>query len=281
MEHEHGIHQVEITRFHDGKLVLANDHVAGEDPLELVVEFGPLGHRNRFTLAITMRTKGSDESLMRGFLLTEGIVDNPEDILSCRSAVDGPAGHQSITAELSPDVIFSREKQQRHFYTTSSCGVCGKTSIDMVRQVTSFRPIPGQPSISALKLHDLSLDMLNKQSAFKKTGGIHAAGLFDADLKLLAIEEDVGRHNAVDKLIGSAMQNAKLPLNNHILMVSGRAGFELVQKAAVSGIALFASVGAPSVLAIELAQESDMTLIGFLKDTGFNIYSHPERVTSG
>jgi len=225
-----------------------------------------------------MRTPGNDESLLRGFLLTEGIVDTPDEIQKCKRSIDGPTGHQSIKAELSPDVVFSPEKQQRHFYTTSSCGVCGKTSIDMVRQVTSFRPIPGQPAISAKSLHEMSLKMLNEQSVFKKTGGIHAAGLFDAHGQLIAIEEDVGRHNSVDKLVGVAMQKISLPLNNHILMVSGRAGFELVQKAAVSGIALFISVGAPSSLAIELAVESDMTLIGFLKSTGFNVYSHDERI---
>jgi FdhD protein len=278
MENENGIRQVNLTRFRDGRLLDATDLIVEEDPLELVLEYGPIDHRERFTLAITMRTPGNDESLMRGFLLTEGIVEAPEDVLSCKATINGPAGHQSITAELSPDVAFSPERQQRHFYTTSSCGVCGKTSIEMVRQVTSFRPIPGQPSISANTVHNLSLAMLNEQSAFQKTGGIHGAGLFDSDGQLITIEEDVGRHNAVDKLIGSAIKKYTLPLNNHILVVSGRAGFELVQKAAVSGIALFAAVGAPSSLAIELAVESDMTLLGFLKDSGFNIYSHPERI---
>lgn len=279
MEHDHGIRQIKLTRYSEGGLVVSTDHVVEEEPLELVVEYGQIGARNRFTLAITMRTPGNDESLMCGFLLTEGIVDTPDEILKCRSSVDDPSGHQSITAELSPDVVFSPERQQRHFYTTSSCGVCGKTSIDMVRQVTSFRPIPGSPSVSAKTLFKMSRDMLGKQSLFQKTGGIHAAGLFDSAGNLLSIEEDVGRHNAVDKLIGTAMADMKLPLNNHILMVSGRAGFELVQKASVSGFALFASVGAPSSLAIELAVESDMTLIGFLKGSGFNIYSHPERIT--
>jgi len=278
MENEEGIRQVKLKRYRDKRLVIVEDLVVEEDPLELVVEYGPIGHRARFTLAITMRTPGSDESLMRGFLLTEGIVNTPDEIQSCKRSATGPAGHQSMIANLSPDVIFSPEKQQRHFYTASSCGVCGKTSIDMVRQVTSFRTIPGQPAISVEKLHNMSLEMLKGQSVFHKTGGIHAAGLFDFSGKLLFIEEDVGRHNAVDKLIGVAMQNMTLPLNNHILMVSGRAGFELIQKAAVSGIALFAAVGAPSLLAIELAIESDMTLVGFLKDTGFNIYSHDERI---
>jgi len=228
-----------------------------------------------------MRTPGNDESLIRGFLLTEGIVETADDIIGCKThSIDEPSGHQSITAELSPDVVFSTENQQRHFYTSSSCGVCGKTSIDMVRQVTSFRAIPGQPTISPAALHDMSSVMLNAQSLFKKTGGIHAAGLFDVQGNLLVIKEDIGRHNAVDKLIGVAMQKIKLPLNNHILLVSGRAGFELVQKAAVSGIAFFAAVGAPSHLAIELAVESNMTLIGFLKGKGFNIYSAPERIAA-
>ncbi len=278
MAHDQGIRQVRLTRYSEDGLVVSTDHVVEEEPLELLVEYGQEDARERFTLAITMRTPGNDESLMRGFLLTEGIVETPDEIQKCTSSVNGPVGHQSITAELSPDVVFSPERQQRHFYTTSSCGVCGKTSIDMVRQVTSFRPVPGQPSILAKTLHSMSRVMLDEQSVFQKTGGIHAAGLFDSEGKLIAIEEDVGRHNAVDKLVGTAMENLKLPLNNHILMVSGRAGFELVQKASVSGISLFASVGAPSSLAVELAAESDMTLIGFLKDSGFNIYSHPERV---
>ncbi|RLD17637.1 MAG: formate dehydrogenase accessory sulfurtransferase FdhD [Bacteroidetes bacterium] len=280
MEHDHGIRQVRLTRYSEDGLVDTTDYASEEEPLELVVEYGPIDDRNRFTLAITMRTPGNDAFLLRGFLLTEGIVETPEDIQSCKRTVTGPAGHQSITAALSPGVVFSPEKQQRHFYTTSSCGVCGKTSIDMVRQVTSFRPVPNQPSISAKILYSMSRVMLDKQFMFQKTGGIHAAGLFDSTGKLLAVQEDVGRHNAVDKLIGTAMTKMKLPLNKHVLMVSGRAGFELVQKASVSGIALFAAVGAPSSLAIELAEESGMTLIGFLKDKGFNIYTHPGRIVA-
>lgn len=278
MERDQGIRQVRLKRYSKNELAVVSDHAVAEEPLELVVEYGKSGDRNRFTLAITMRTPGNDEFLMRGFLLTEGIVDRPDEIQSCNKNMNGPTGHQSIIAVLSPDVVFSPERQQRHFYTTSSCGVCGKTSIDMVRQVTSFRPVPDQPSISAKSLYAMSRVMLSEQSLFQKTGGIHAAGLFDSKAQIIAVQEDVGRHNAVDKLIGTAMTKMKLPLNNHILMVSGRAGFELVQKAAVSGIAFFAAVGAPSSLAIELAEESDMTLVGFLKDEGFNIYTHAHRI---
>jgi len=269
---------VDIIRLRKRDLIKTNDLVVTEEPLEMHVLYGPVGDRRRFNLAVTMRTPGDDENLLRGFLITEGIIRTHEDISAIVRTTGGPATHQSITAELNPDVVFSPDAQQRHFYTTSSCGVCGKASIDMVRQVSTFRTISGEPSLKAKVLCNMIDLFRDEQDVFSETGGIHAAGLFGANGSLLMISEDVGRHNAVDKLIGAASAKLGLPLNQYVMVVSGRAGFELVQKASVTGIAIFAAVGAPSSLAVELAEESAMTLVGFLKEFGMNIYSGSERI---
>lgn len=270
--------KVEIIRLRKRDLIQTDDAVVTEEPLEMQIIYGPLADRKRFNLAVTMRTPGNDEHLIRGFLITEGIVQDQNDISRVAHPSDGLVANQSIIAELNPDVPFSPDDQQRHFYTTSSCGVCGKASIDMVRQVSPFRTIPGQPSIDAKVLCEM-LDIFRmEQDVFSQTGGIHAAGLFDVNGNLLRIAEDVGRHNAVDKLIGMMAVDSGLPLNDQVMIVSGRAGFELVQKASVTGVAIFAAVGAPSSLAVELARESGMTLVGFLKESGMNIYNGADRI---
>lgn len=270
--------KVDIIRLRQRDLSKTNDLVVTEEPLEMQVLYGPDGDRRRFNLAVTMRTPGDDDNLLRGFLITEGIIRTHDDIACIVRPAGGPVANQSITAELKPEVMFSPDAQQRHFYTTSSCGVCGKASIDMVRQVSPFRTISGQPSLKGNVLCDM-LDVFRKeQDVFSETGGIHAAGLFNADGNLLMIAEDVGRHNAVDKLIGMAAVKLGLPLNQYVMIVSGRAGFELVQKASVTGVSIFAAVGAPSSLAVELAEETGMTLVGFLKDSGMNIYSGADRI---
>ena len=280
MSDQRGTREFKILRLDADRRSASDDHVVVEEPLEMIVEYGKVGDRQRFPLAVTMRTPGSDDALIRGFLLTEGIVEHPSQVTQTYRTASGPSDDQSITAALDPEVAFDPSLQQRHFYTTSSCGVCGKASIDMVRQVSPFRLQNAKPTVDRNVLVKMRAALRAHQSVFEKTGGIHAAGLFSTSGNLIAIEEDVGRHNAVDKLIGTAVQQSGLPLSDFIMLVSGRAGFELVQKAVVTGIAIFTAVGAPTSLAVELAQESGMTLVGFLKDSGMNVYAHSERILS-
>ena len=274
-----GIKVEQIVHVDKGRRTAQEDVVVSEEPLEMRVEYGPPENRATYTLAITMRTPGNDEALIRGFVYTEGIIDSPAMVTDTRSEIFDLEGYQSVTAILDPEVNFVPEQNQRHFYTTSSCGVCGKASIDMVRQITSFRLRKNKPQISSGLFMNMQQDMRSAQQVFEQTGGIHAAALFDAAGHLIDIKEDVGRHNAVDKLIGAVSLKRALPLDDCIMLVSGRAGFELVQKAAVTGVAIFAAVGAPSTLAIELARSTEMTLIGFLRAQQFNIYSEPGRIT--
>ncbi len=275
---EDGIKTIRVTRDEGSDRVEREDSVVVEEPLEMMVEYGSHEMRLRHTLAITMRTPGDDDALIRGFLLTEGIVDHPGQIHNTLRSASGTLEHHSIIASLDPDLMFDPKSQQRHFYTTSSCGVCGKSSIEMVRQISAFRPLPDKPSFSHACLRTMLAKLRGAQSVFEQTGGIHAAAAFDEDGKLLEIAEDVGRHNAMDKLLGRLSLTRELPYSDLIFLVSGRAGLELVQKAAVVGAAAFAAVGAPTSLSVQLAEDSEMTLVGFLKDNGMNIYTHPGRV---
>lgn len=275
---DNGIKKIRIKRDGIQGQGAHDDSIVVEEPLEMVVEYGPHDMRLRHTLAITMRTPGDDDALIRGFLLTEGIVDHPGQITNTVRSASGSLEHHSIIASLDPELMFDPASQQRHFYTTSSCGICGKTSIEMVRQISAFRPLPKQPSFSHKCLTAMLTKLREAQSVFEQTGGIHAAAAFDAKGELIGSAEDVGRHNAMDKLLGKLSKQYELPFSNLIFMVSGRAGFELVQKAAVVGCAAFVAVGAPTSLSVELANDSEMTLIGFLKDSGMNIYTHADRV---
>ncbi|MDX1478987.1 MAG: formate dehydrogenase accessory sulfurtransferase FdhD [Saprospiraceae bacterium] len=272
----HFAEQRRILQRRHARSVEIDDHVVLEEPLEIKLEYGPAARRERYTLAVTMRTPGHDEDLIRGFLFTEGIIDRPEQV----AGFERPESSEdhTVTALLDPDLVFLPDRQQRHFYTSSSCGVCGKASIDMVHQVSAYRLDPAVPVISEKVLMQMSDRMRQAQHAFDLTGGIHAAALFDLNGQVACTREDVGRHNAVDKLIGWAGQQSLLPLSNSVVMVSGRAGFELIQKAVVAGVPLFVAVGAPSSLAIELAERSDMTLVAFMRDHGFNVYTHPQRI---
>jgi FdhD protein len=243
-----------------------DDSVAVEEPLEIRV-----GGRN---LAITMRTPGHDAELAAGFLFTEGLLKTADQIRSVGEA----ANQVSLELTNPADPLF--ERQDRRFATTSACGVCGKSSIDSL-YATGCAALPVDTfAIDAALLRTLPAILRNAQTVFHQTGGIHAAGLFDREGNLELIREDVGRHNAVDKLIGALFlqQSVRLPANDRMLLVSGRASFELVQKAAMAGIPLMAAVGAPSSLAVETAQRFGMTLAGFLRDDRFNIYCGPERI---
>jgi FdhD protein len=261
----------------------AEDVLAVEEPLEIVLAFGAKNNRQRQSISVTMRTPtGHDFELALGFLLTEGVISQTKDVISVRytaSELSETAQSNVVQVDIPPSVKFDAEKLQRHFYTSSSCGVCGKTAIEMIQTTSCFwikKDFPTVKSPILMRLPDILRGM---QTAFDATGAIHAAALFDTEGVLLAVREDVGRHNALDKLIGWAMQKELLPLSNNILLVSGRSSFELVQKALMAGIPIIAAVGAPSSLAVQLASDNDMTVIGFLKNNRFNIYAGFERIT--
>ncbi len=256
------------------------DFLVAEEPLEIRLGFEKEGVRHQKSISVTMRTPGHDAELALGFLFTEGIISGREQVKNIGTAPVRwrEAKENVIVVELAEGLEMNFKKLERHFYTTSSCGVCGKASIEAVRVQGSFELPENQPVFKAGILHTLPEKLLNNQSVFDCTGGLHGAALFDTAGQLLFSREDVGRHNALDKLIGSAFEKNKLPLSNVIVLVSGRAGFELIQKSVVAGIPVMAAVGAPSSLAVELAEEAGMTLIGFLRNGQFNIYTHPERV---
>ncbi len=270
-----------ILRFREGKLLPEEDLLVAEEPLEIRIQIGPEPDRQERRLSVTMRTPGHDLELVTGFLLTEGILSDPSALLQvrhCETVEREEERGNVVKAILSADVQWDPTQMERNFYTTSSCGVCGKSSLEAVR-VRSCHPLtPNAPLVTAATLLGLSASALEGQTVFRHTGGIHAAALFDAQGKLLLMREDVGRHNAVDKVIGAMAMQGHFPLSNSILFVSGRAGFELVQKAAVAGIPIMAAVGAPSSLAVSLAQDSGITLVGFLREGRFNVYSGEERI---
>lgn len=247
------------------------DLLAREEPLEISIRFGAADHREQRNLSVTMRTPGNDAELATGFLFTEGIIRTYQQI-------EQISGHENIICvELKADVQFDAGKLQRNFYTTSSCGVCGKSSIDAVR-VNQSVTFQDDFFVPVLLINSLPEKLKDHQSVFQRTGGLHATALFDGQGNILFVREDIGRHNAMDKVIGATLMEDKKLLSEAVIFVSGRAGFELVQKAVVAGIPILAAVGAPSSLAVSLAEESGLTLIGFVRDQKFNIYTHPQRV---
>jgi FdhD protein len=250
------------------------DVLAAEEPLELRV-----GGR---ALAVTMRTPGHDVELAHGFLLTEGVLAAAADVATARycDALDD-AGHNTynvLDVTLAPGVPPPATGVERNFYTTSSCGVCGKAALDAVRLTTRFPPGDDPVTVTPAALSGMPDALRAAQRIFDITGGLHAAGLFTAGGELLVVREDVGRHNAVDKVLGWALLQDRIPAAGTVLMVSGRASFELVQKAAMAGVPVLAAVSAPSSLAAELAAETGMTLIGFLRGTSMNVYTGAERI---
>ena len=276
------IRKVQILKFQDGQFSQRTDHLATEEPLEIQLSFGASEQRTQRSLAITMRTPGQDFDLVYGFLFTEGIIHRRNDVIQMRypgNQLDPEAQENIVLVELHPHTNFDFERLNRHFYTSSSCGICGKTSLEMVQPHAHFLLDPLNPQVTPPILLRLPQLLLPQQSLFGRTGGIHAAGLFSAAGDLLLLREDVGRHNAVDKVLGAALQKHDFPLRTEILLVSGRAGFELVQKAIMAGLSVMAAVGAPSSLATELAEAHNLTLIGFLRDGSFNVYTGKERIS--
>lgn len=267
---------VPITKVRGGHTILQQDELAVEEPLLIRVGYYFKDRFQTRDVSVTMRTPGHDCELATGFLFSEGLVRRREDIASCHSI--GVAPSQEIQLDLNAAVDFDFARLERHFYTSSSCGVCGKTSLEAVETAVTCPLALDGPGMEAAIIHQLPDHLRAAQSVFDKTGGLHASALFEHTGSLVDIREDVGRHNALDKLIGGQLLAGKLPLANKLLLVSGRASFELVQKALMAGIAIMAAVGAPSSLAVELAWRSHMTLIGFVRAGQFNIYSGPWRI---
>ena len=274
------LRSVEINRVDVGSKA-QQDVVATEEPLEIRLELdGADGSRIERSISITMRTPGNDEELALGFLYSEGIIKDKADVVIARPC--GPPAPNGlinvVRVELAAGVGVELDRLERHFYTSSSCGVCGKASLDAVAVQGRFDIAANRFSISRRLLCRLPELLRSQQAVFTETGGLHASGLFDQQGALVAVREDVGRHNALDKLIGSRLQMAELPVAANAIALSGRASFELMQKAMMAGCPIVAAVGAPSSLAVDLAQEFGITLVGFLRQDSFNIYAHPERI---
>ncbi|MGH2755670.1 MAG: formate dehydrogenase accessory sulfurtransferase FdhD [Actinomycetota bacterium] len=265
-----------VARVEAGTMSRDTDGVVGEEPLEIRVRVGP----KRRTLGVTMRTPGGDFELVAGFLRGEGVISTRTDVRAIRYCtdpdVDEAQMYNIVTADLAGDRLPDGPEIQRHFHAGSACGVCGKASLDAL-SLRGYEAITSDVRVTPDVLYALPGELRARQALFGTTGGLHAAGLFDGDGELLAVREDVGRHNAVDKLLGWALLE-EIPLSHTVLMVSGRAGYEIAQKCLASRIPILCAVSAPSSLAVDLAERFGITLIGFLRERRFNIYAGEERV---
>lgn len=261
---------VQISRCEIGKQPQQQkDTLVREEPLEIRVR--------GTSIAVTMRTPGRDRELAAGFLLSEGIISHRDEIIEIAPCLESDSPENTLNVFIAPSVKIDLARLTRHVFASSSCGICGKASIESVHQ--HFPPIESNSAIAAETLVDLPNRMRAAQRTFSQTGGLHAAAIFNLEGNLLALREDAGRHNAVDKVLGWGFLENKLPFDSHVLLVSGRASFEIVQKALAARMPIIAAVSAPSSLAVEFAQESNQTLIGFLRGKTFNIYSHAERIS--
>ena len=270
--------KVRVRVVEDGRARVRPDSLATEEPMELRLISGGV----RRTVAVTMRTPGADFELAAGFLYGEGIVSSPEDIKKISYCVDA-----DVEAEQRYNIVnvelrghdHDLRPLERHFYTTSACGVCGKESLEQL-ELRGCPAIPPGPEVAPEIIYSLPEKLREAQGLFEATGGLHAAALFDAGGDLVALREDVGRHNATDKLVGWALLEGRLPLSGHIVMVSGRSSFEIMQKCLVAGVPVVCAISAPSSLAVDVARQFNITLVGFLRGNRFNVYSAPERVCS-
>lgn len=276
---------VHVQRYEDAdgrtdRRVSRRDTVAVEEPMEVRLSWlDASGARRSESVAVTMRTPGDDFDLVAGFLHGEGLLDRPErlqEITYCSG--DEAQAYNVLEARLRPGLVVDVERLRRNFYTTSSCGVCGKASLEAV-EVQGCRVLEDPLQVAGGVVATLPERLEEDQGVFQRTGGLHAAALFDASGSCRSLREDVGRHNAVDKVVGDAFLHRRLPARDRILVVSGRASFEIIQKAVVARIPVVVAVGAPSSLAVDLAERFNQTLVGFARDGAFNVYTAPERVT--
>jgi FdhD protein len=263
------IELTQVTQWEDGKVARVEDYLAAEEPLEM--------RSGRYSLGVTLRTPGDDEELVAGFLFTEGIISRREDLVSLRMPSDKSPERNLVRVTLDPSVRLATNSAARRFSAGSACGVCGKASITQLRR-RGMRCPETTTLFDPETLCEVPPRLRAAQEVFGRTGGLHAAALFGPTGELLVLREDIGRHNAVDKVIGWALLGGRIPLSGHVLVVSGRGGFEIVQKTIAAGIPLLASVSAPSSLAVQLARELGLTLVGFLRGRRFVIYSGEERI---
>lgn len=269
------IENISIQKICAGEITEVNDQVAIEEPLEIQLAYNTSTGRQQKNIAVTMRTPGNDEELAAGFLFTEGIIKNKEAISEIKKlSFDENRILVTLYEKIQPDL----SNVSRNFYSTSSCGICGKASIEAIRTISYYGDEEDAISINGPVLYHLQDSLKKQQVVFENTGGLHASALFSPQGNFMMLREDVGRHNALDKIVGAALIGGQLPLSNCILLLSGRASFELVQKAIMADIKIIAAVGAPSSLAVELAKEAGITLIGFLRSNRFNIYSGEQRI---
>jgi FdhD protein len=269
--------KVRVRVVEDGGARVRPDTLATEEPMEIRLISGG----TRQTVAVTMRTPGADFELAAGFLYGEGVISSPEDIKKisyCMDAdLDAEQQYNIVNVELRGDRGYDLRPLERHFYTTSACGVCGKASLEQL-ELHGCPLIPPGPEVAPETIYSLPEKLREAQGLFEATGGLHAAALFDKEGNLLALREDVGRHNATDKLVGWALLEGRLPLSDHVVMVSGRSSFEIMQKCLTAGVPVVCAISAPSSLAVDVARRFNMTLVGFLRGNRFNVYSGSERV---
>jgi FdhD protein len=269
--------KVRVRSVEEGRARIRPDSLATEEPMEIRLVSGEA----RQTVAVTMRTPGADFELAAGFLYGEGIVSSPEDILKISYCIDpdidAEQQYNIVNVELRGGRDYDLKPLERHFYTTSACGVCGKASLEQL-ELRGCPVIPLGPELTPQKIYALPEKLREAQGLFEATGGLHAAALFDREGELVALREDVGRHNATDKLVGWALLEGRLPLSDHIVMVSGRSSFEILQKCLTAGVPIVCAISAPSSLAVDVARRFGMTLVGFLRGNRFNVYSGHERV---
>ena len=269
--------RVRVRVVEEGRIRVRPDTLATEEPLEIRLISGDV----RQTAAVTMRTPGADFELAAGFLYGEGIVRSPEDILKISYCVDADLDAEQqyniVNVKLRGSRDYDPKSLERHFYTTSACGVCGKASLEQL-ELRGCPMILSGPNVAAEVIYSLPEKLRKAQGLFEATGGLHAAALFDARGNLVALKEDVGRHNATDKLVGWALLEGRLPLSNHIVMVSGRSSFEILQKCLAAEVPVVCAISAPSSLAVDVARRFGMTLVGFLRGKRFNVYTGHERI---
>ncbi|CAN5197112.1 formate dehydrogenase accessory sulfurtransferase FdhD [soil metagenome] len=267
--------KVRVRVAEEGRMRVRPDTLATEEPMEIRLVTGD----KRQTVAVTMRTPGADFELAAGFLYGEGIVSSPEEIKKISYCVDVDAGqkYNIVNVELRGGHDYDLRSLDRHFYTTSACGVCGKASLEQL-ELRGCPVIPPGPEVPVETIYALPEKLREAQGLFEATGGLHAAALFDKEGNLLALREDVGRHNATDKLVGWALLEGRLPLSDYLVMVSGRSSFEILQKCLTAGVPMVCAISAPSSLAVDVAREFGMTLVGFLRGNRFNMYSGHERI---
>jgi len=271
---------VEVARHRDGSSKSDRDVVTVEEPLEIRLEVLEAGHTVEKSVSVTMRTPGDDFELTAGFLFTEGLIDGRDAVVDLSYCQDEePQEYNIVTVRLRDPAAFDSSLLTRNFYMTSSCGVCGKASLEAI-EIRGCEPLPDGPRVSADVIRSVPEKLRRAQPVFDRTGGIHAAGLFEPSGELVVLREDVGRHNAVDKVIGHELLEGRIPVTGSFLAVSGRTSFEIMQKALAAGISMVVAVGAPSSLAVDVADQFNMTLVGFTKPDGFNVYAGSSRVGS-